>query len=123
MKSLLLLLVFSASSLPAEDMTGTWIFQTNMLGNRETVECAFQQKAAELAGSCKGEEFPPAPASGVVSNEGIRFSFNYVFAGQNFACTYTGRQTGKTEMTGSIVVTGIDGVSGEFKATKQEGKK
>jgi hypothetical protein len=123
MKNLILLLAFSAVPMLAEDITGKWTFNTDFLGNRDTVECIFQQNAANLSGACKSEQFPETSATGTVNEDNIQFSFVYLFAGQSFTCTYKGKATGNAELSGSIVVSGIDGVTGEFKAKKQQEKK
>jgi len=108
-----------ATPLSGAELTGKWIFSTNILGNRETVECTLRQDEKRISGSCKGEQFPEASAEGSINEENIRFSFPYVFAGQTYSCTYTGKLAGENEMNGSIVVTGIDGITGEFRGKKQ----
>ncbi len=119
MKKSLLLLATCALSATAADMTGRWIFETNVLGNRDTVECTFRQTEARLSGACKGEQFPEASATGSLTDGNFEIAFVYLFAGQSFNCTYRGKLTATDSLTGSIVVSGVDGVTGEFKAKKQ----
>ena len=123
MKNLILMLACFAVPAVAEDLTGKWTFDTDFLGNRDTVECTFRQSAANLSGACKSDQFPEAGATGTVTEDNIQFSFAYLFAGQSYTCTYKGKVSGNAELSGSIVVSGIDGVSGEFKAKRQQEKK
>lgn len=119
MKNFLLLLSACANAATAADVTGKWIFETNVLGNRDTVECNFRQSDTRLSGACKGEQFPEASATGSLTDDNFQIAFVYLFAGQSFNCTYRGKLAGTDSLTGSIVVTGIDGITGEFKAKKQ----
>jgi hypothetical protein len=119
MKKSLLLLATCALSATAADVTGKWIFETNVLGNRDTVECTFRQTETRLSGTCKGEQFPEASATGGLTDDNFQIAFVYLFAGQSFNCTYRGKLTGTDSLAGSIVVSGVDGVTGEFKAKKQ----
>lgn len=120
MKKLILTLLLSLAPAFAEDVTGKWTFDTNFLGSRDTVECTFRQSSTKLSGSCKGEQFPESNAMGKVNEGNVQFSFVYLFAGQSYNCSYQGKLNGDTELAGSIVITGIDGVTGEFKAKKQQ---
>ena len=119
MKKFLLLLSAFANAATAADVTGKWIFETNVLGNRDTVECTFRQTETRLSGACKSEQFPEASATGSLTDDNFQIAFAYLFAGQSFNCTYRGRLTGTDSLAGSIVVTGVDGVTGDFKAKKQ----
>jgi hypothetical protein len=83
------------------------------------VECKLQQSGAVVAGTCKGDTFPEAKASGSVDQDNVQFSFILLFAEQQYPCTYKGKLLGNGELQGSILITGIDGVNGEFRAKKQ----
>ncbi len=119
MKWFLVLLALCSSSAFAAEVTGKWMFETNFLGAKDTVECRLQQSGKAVSGSCKGTQFPEAAAAGSFDEGVFRISFIYLFADQSFNCTYQGTLHGEKDMAGSIVIASIDGVTGEFKARKQ----
>lgn len=108
---------FTLSPAAAADISGQWSVDGKLNGTPVSFDCSFRQTEKKLTGSCKAYQFD-VTATGTVEDDTVQFSYVYDFAGAPYKCTYTGKLNGATEFRGTIVVSGIDGSTGEFVAKK-----
>jgi hypothetical protein len=108
-----------AAAAPDADIHGDWSVSSRFLGNEDTFTCTFRQIEKAIAGACSGGRFDNVPVTGTIAENSIQFSFTYLFADQEYPCHFQGTVEAATEMKGTVTVTGVDGVTGQFTAKKQ----
>ncbi len=115
----LALAVLSAGSLAlAADtvtVTGSWQVHASVVGNESDSKCTFEQKGAELTGTCTNAEGNKLDVTGKVLGTKVSWSFKTEYNGTPLTVQHEGTlEAGK--ITGTITVPEFS-VSGDFTAT------
>ena len=103
-----------AFPLAAADISGTWTFTGDVVGNPINMKCTFTQEGTKVTGSCANGQ-GSTPTNGSVAADKVTLQHSV----QSFDLTYSGTlDASGTSMKGEIAVMGV---SGSFTATKDAG--
>ena len=104
--------------LAAADISGSWTFAGEVVGNPVSLKCVFKQEAAKLTGTCTHEGMSASPTTGDVTGDKVTFQ-HQLNVGQVYDLTFTGTlDVAGTAIKGDIAVAGV---SGTFSGTKDKG--
>ena len=118
MLKLTCVLIVSALTSIAGDISGTWrlLVETNRgTGNPALI---LQQQGDQLSGTISSRILGESQITGTVKGNAIEFRFQGEAAGQTVSVSYKGTIVGPTAMKGTAVYSGID-VRGNWSATKR----
>lgn len=117
-RTLLPLLALCAIAAFAADQTnvaGKWDVHTTIGGNEYNVTCTFEQKDADLTGTCAGDQ-GPKEVTGKVDGDKINWTFKSEYNGTPLTVNHTGTlKDGK--ITGTVDVPEFS-ATGDFEATR-----
>jgi hypothetical protein len=95
-----------ASSGPAVDITGTWLFDVETGAGSGQPTFTFKQEGEKLTGTYSGA-FGKANLTGTLKGNEVKFSFTADAGGQSADITYAGKVTSKDSMQGSVQLGGF----------------
>ncbi len=115
MKRLLLLLA-TAATLFAADITGNWEFAVDTDMGSGTPTFKFKQEGTKLTGDYSGQ-LGSAPITGTVQGDKVEFTFEIAPSGEKLVVKYMGTLEGENKIKGSVDLGGQ--AKGTFTGTKK----
>jgi hypothetical protein len=119
MKRIYAIVLLGALSALAADpsLVGSWKISLNVNGENHEATCTFQQDAAKLTGTCKGE-FGETALTGQVDGDKIAWKHDVPYNGETLTLSYTGTLSSATEIKGAVNVQPYD-ITGDFTGQKE----
>jgi hypothetical protein len=103
-----------ALPLAAADVSGTWTFAGDVVGNAINMKCAFKQEGGKVTGVCTHLGHADSPTAGDVAGDKVTFQHKV----DEYDLTFTGiLDAAGTSMKGDIAVAGV---AGTFSGTKDK---
>jgi len=96
---LLGMLLGAAGTLPAADISGTWIFDVQLDAGSGSPTFEFKQDGEKLTGTYRGQ-LGEAPLEGTLKGDRIRFTFKVSAGGDSVEVVYEGAVEGQDAMKG-----------------------
>lgn len=116
--SILLLLAASAALAPAAEdpsLTGKWQLQLSAAGRESRLECTFDQKSADLTGTCTNDR-GTQQLTGKVEGKTANWTFKSDSEAGPVTVVFKGTLESPTKITGTVTAVEFS-VEGEFTAT------
>lgn len=103
-----------ALPLAAADVSGTWTFAGDVVGNAISMKCAFKQESGKVTGTCTHQGRADSPTTGDVAGDKVTFRHRV----DEYDLIFTGTlDEAGTSMKGEIAVAGV---AGTFSGTKDK---
>jgi hypothetical protein len=112
---LALVLVATAATAFAADLSGTWNVDGSVYGNAVKYACTLKQDGEKLTGTATltGKDYP---VTGTVSDTAVTWKFQIDYNGSPLELVFAGTADADGHIKGKIAVAGVEG---EFTAQKQ----
>ncbi len=96
-------------------IAGKWTLHSSIAGNDSDWNCTFDQKGADLSGTCTSAEAAPK-LTGKVDGKKVSWSYPITYEGADYTLTYTGTLDAD-KIKGEVAVDPA-GVTGDFTAAQ-----
>jgi hypothetical protein len=108
-------LVATAATAFAADLSGTWNVDGTVYGNAVKYSCALKQDGEKLSGTATldGKDHP---VTGTIQDKAVSWTFQIEYNGAPLDLAFTGTLESETDIKGKIAVMGVEG---DFTAKRQ----